>query len=640
MTKKRYLKVLALAAILSITAAACGGGGGSSNKTNPPATSGAPSLAGGTYRTAIEDFGFTGAFDPTGEYLGNAWGLYSDLLLRTLVTYKHVLGLAGDEIVPDLATDTGQVSSDGLTYTFHLKDGIKFAPPVNREITSADVLYAFQRIDSKALVAQYGSYYDGTVEGMDAPVAKPAEGVTISGIKTPDDKTIVFTLQQPTGDFIYRLAMPATAPVPPEVGKCFTKAGDYGRDVVSSGPYMIRGADKIDISSCGAIKPMSGFDPTKRLIVVRNPNYNDGKPGADPSDDPAVRENNVDGISITINTNTNDIFDKVSAGELDGTWASIPPTEILQNYLTDPNLKDKLHADPGDRTWYITMNTLVPPFDDIHVRKAVNYALDKAAMLQAVGGPTFGEIATHIMPPSVLDFGGETYDPYQSPNEAGDIKAAQNEMSQSKYDKNHDGKCDDPVCQNLLFVNRNYDPWTKYTPIIQNNLSALGITVKPRELDTGTAYTTIQTVKNLVPIAANAGWGKDYADPFTFADLLFGSGGILCTGQVNYSEAGMTQDQAKECGVESQWNATHPDQWSTDADIDHCEGLADQERTDCWVQYDKKMMEEVVPWVPYRWATNITVVGDSVTKYEFDQFAGAISWCHIAVDNNVDPNTI
>jgi len=632
-TKKRYLRVLALAAVLSIAAAACGGGGGGEATSTPSEPTGNVTK-GGTYRTAIEDFGFTGAFDPTGEYLGSAWGLYSGMLLRTLLTYKHVLGLAGDDLVPDLATDLPEVSTDQLTYTFHLKPNVKFGPPVDRVITSKDIAYAFQRIDSQALVAQYGSYYDGVVEGMDGPVDKPADAINISGIKTPNDTTISFTLQQPTGDFLYRLAMPATAPVPPEVGKCFPKAGDYGRDVISSGPYMILGEDKLDISSCGSIKPISGFDPTKRLTFVRNPNY-------DPStDDPTIRENNVDGVDIVIDTNTNDIFDKISAGELDGSWQSTPPTEILQNYLTDPSLKDKLHADPGDRTWYITMNTLVPPFDDIHVRKAVNFAIDKAAMLQAVGGPTFGQIATHIMPPTVLDFGGETYDPYESPNESGDINKAKEEMSQSKYDKNGDGKCDDSVCNNVLFVNRNIPPWTKYSPIIQNNLSALGITLKPRELDTGTAYTTIQTVKNLVPIAANAGWGKDYADPFTFADLLFGSGGILCTGQVNYSEAGMTQAQAKECGVTAEWNATHPDQWDTDKDIDHCEGLADQERTDCWIQYDKKIMEDIVPWVPYRWATNITVLGDSVTKYEFDQFAGTISWAHIAVNNNVNPATL
>src|SRR5213078_3136749 len=116
-------------------------------------------------------------------------------------------------------------------------------------------------------------YYDGTITGMNGPVDKPAQDISISGITTPDDSTIVFHLQKPTGDFLYRLAMPATAPIPEEVGKCFTKAGDYGRDVISSGPYMIKGEDKLNTSSCSTIKPISGFDPTKFMTIVRNPSY-------------------------------------------------------------------------------------------------------------------------------------------------------------------------------------------------------------------------------------------------------------------------------------------------------------------------------------------------------------------------------
>src|SRR6266516_6564760 len=98
-------------------------------------------------------------------------------------------------------------------------------------------------------------------------------------------------------------------------------------------------------------------------------------------------------MDIVIDTNTSDIFDKVTAGQLDGSWPSNPPPATLQNYLTDPNLKSRLHSDPGDRTWYITMNLLTPPFDDIHVRKAVNYAIDKAALQKAWGGPIHGQIA-------------------------------------------------------------------------------------------------------------------------------------------------------------------------------------------------------------------------------------------------------
>jgi peptide/nickel transport system substrate-binding protein len=640
-TKRKLLGALALTVVLGLIAAACGGGGGAKSTTGTgtgvsgaSTSGGGPSQTGqkgGTYRTAIEDFGYTNGFDPTGEYLGTAWGLYSDMLLRNLVTYKHIEGVPGDQIVPDIASDLPQVSPDGLTYTFKLKSGVKFGPPVDRDVTSHDIEYAFERINTKSLVAQYGFYYDGVIKGMDGQAKKPAP---ISGIETPDDQTIIFHLEKPTGDLLYRLAMPATAPMPKEVAGCFTKAGDYGRDVISSGPYMIAGEDKLDISSCSTIKPISGFDPTKVMTFVRNPNYDAS------TDSPDVRANNIDGLQITIDTNTADIFQKIQSGDLDGSWASTPPTPVEQQYLTNPDLKGLLHADPGDRTWYITMNLLTPPFDDPHVRAAVNYAIDKQQLQKVWGGPIHGDIATHINPPTVLDFGGETFDPYKTPDEAGSVDLAKKEMAKSKYDTNHDGTCDASACKNILYLNRNSPPHVNMGPTITQNLAAIGLQLKERDLDTGTCYTTIQTVNKLVPISSCPGWGKDYADPSTFA-VLFHSSGISCTGQVNYSELGMDAKKAAECGanVTAAYNQVKP-VLNADSEIDHCNTLSGTDRTDCWIQFDKDLMTKYIPWVPYLWATAITVVGKSVTHYEFDQFAGAISWCHISVDNGIDPNTL
>jgi peptide/nickel transport system substrate-binding protein len=616
---------VALGSILAVVGAAC-----SSNNNGGSSGSSTTVKKGGTYRTAVESFGFTGAFDPTGEYLGGAFGLYSELLLRNLVTYKHILGAPGDVIVPDLATDTGTVSSDGLTYTFTLKDGVKFGPPLDRPITSADVAYAFQRINTKALVAQYYFYYAGTIEGMDGN-AKSADQ-TISGIETPDAKTIIFHLTQPTGDFLYRLAMPAAAPMPKEVAGCFTKAGDYGRDVISSGPYMILGSDQLDASSCDTIQPISGYDPTKFMKIVRNPDY-------DPStDSPDVRSNYLDGVDIEIDTNTDDIFNKIQAGTLDGSWASTPSATVESQYLNDPSLKPLLHSDPGDRTWYLFMNLLTPPFDDIHVRKAVNYIIDKAAIQKVWGGPIHGDIASHIMPPTVLPGFPADYNPYPSAGDAGDEAKAKDEMKQAtKYDTNGDGVCDVAACQDVLMINRSSPPQVDMTPILTADLAKIGITLKARELDTSTAYTTTQTVNKLIPFGANAGWGKDYADPSTFA-VLFHSSGITCNGSINYSNVGITAAEAKECGVTDAFNATggataNP---GVDSEIDNCNKtpLSDA-RNQCWVKLDQDLMENVVPWVPYLFAKNLTIVGKSVTKYVFDQFSGYISFCHIAVNNDV-----
>jgi peptide/nickel transport system substrate-binding protein len=572
---------------------------------------------GGVYHTAVEDFGFTGSFDPTGEYLGEAWGLYS-MMLRGLMTYRHVGGLAGAVPVPDLATNSGRRSADGLTYTFHIKPGVKFGPPLNRDVTSQDVAYAFQRINTRSLVAQYGFYYDGVIKGMTGQAAHPAP---VSGISTPDPHTIVFHLTKPTGDFLDRLAMPATAPIPHEVARCFTRAGDYGRDVISSGPYMIQGEQNLHFGTCSALHPIAGFVPARKMVLVRNPNY-------DPTtDSPQIRHNYVDGVSIVIDTNTNDIFEKIKTGQLDGSLASSPPRPLIKAYLSDPSRRKFLHENAGDRTWYVTMNLLTPPFDSVFVRRAVNWVLNKRSFLQSWGGHPGGDIAKSVFPPTVLP-GIANYDPYATPNEAGSIAKAKAAMKQSPYDHNHDGVCDSSVCRDVLFLTRTTPPQHLMTSSIVDRLKAIGITLHVRAVDKGTGYTIIQTVKRLVPISAVPGWGKDYADPSTFA-VLFDSSGISCFGQINYSEVGMTRAQAQACGVLSAWQSRPPP--SVDRALGQCNSLSGGPRASCWVKFDHTVMEKIVPWVPYLWGHAITITNPHVSHYEFDQFGGIIALVNIAM---------
>jgi peptide/nickel transport system substrate-binding protein len=617
--RRQYVRLVGLALALALVAAACGGGG---NKSSSSGQQAAPAK-GGVLRTAISDFGFVDGFDPTGEYTAVGIGIYG-AMLRSLMGYKHVAGPPGNELVPDLASAPPEISSDGLKYTFKLKPNIKWAPPLNRAVTSKDVAYAFQRINTEPLVAQYGFYYNGVVKGMDGK-AKSAD-TKISGIETPDDQTIIFNLDKPTGDFLYRIAQPATAPIPEEVAKCFTKAGDYGRYVISSGPYMIQGADKLDISSCKAMKPISGFDASKNLTLVRNPNYDQATDN--------TRSNYVDGITVTVDTNVDDIFSRIQAGDLDSSISDQPPKPVLQQYLTDPAKKPYLHSNSGDRTWYLTMNWAVPPFDDLHVRKAANWIMDKAGILQAWGGSTFGDIATHNIPPIVLgEKLGSDYNPYPSEGNHGDEAKAKEEMKQSKYDTNKDGVCDAKECSNLVMPNRNTPVFTDSEAVVVSSLAKIGIKVKPRELASSAAYTTIQTVKNQIPIAMNPGWGKDYADAYTFTFPEWDSRSIKPTGNSNYPLQGMTPDQAKTMGIPYPQGVTIP---SIDADNDACQKIASDQpdqRNQCFADIDKKLMETALPWVPYLWAKNITLTGTTVTKFEFDQFSGYLSYTQMAVNN-------
>jgi ABC-type oligopeptide transport system substrate-binding subunit len=182
-------------------------------------------------------------------------------------------------------------------------------------------------------------------------------------------------------------------------------------------------------------------------------------------------------------------------------------------------------------------------------------------------------------------------------------------------------------------INRNVTPFTDAEAVVVSSLDKIGIKVKPRELASSAAYTTIQTVKNKIPIALNAGWGKDYADPYAFVGALFDGRSIIATGNTNYPLIGLTPDKAKELDVSIPAGVTVP---SVDSDVDTCQKIpntqADQ-RNECFANIDKKLMEEAVPWVPYLWVNNLTVTGKTVTKWEFDQFAGYLSFTQMAVNN-------
>ena len=625
--------VATLACVAAFGLAACGGddddaaettgGGGSDDITavieqlGGPIDIGEPA-PGGTYRIANTDFAQSDGFDPSGEYFGSAWTIYNSLMLRTLVSYPFTAGPAGNELVADLATEIPEASEDGLTYTFTLKEGVEFGPPVNRAVTSEDIAFAFERIGTPSVAAQYGFYYN-VIEGMEEFAAGDAD--TISGIATPDPQTISFTLTAPTGDFLYRLAMPATAPIPEEVARCHTRAAEYGRYVIASGPYMIDGSDELDISSCATQDPISGFNPNTGLNLVRNPNY-------DPAtDDTEIRQSNPDRFEISVNTNLDDIFTKIERGELEGSFET-PPNAVLRRYLQDPDIREKLRVNSGDRLWFMYMNLTTPPFDDVHVRKALNLVMDLEGIQRAWGGPVQGSTPTDVLPDTMMpSLTSDAYAPFQQPPFAGDVEAAKAEMAQSKYDTDQDGICDAPACKGIVNVNRNFAPWSTMSPIIEQSAAEIGLEIETRELSRSAVNDESSTTSRKIPISAGNGWGKDYADPSTFM-VLFDGRNLIPSGNTAFSLVGVTEQQAGPLGVTIPAGGVP----SVDADIDACNPLTGEERTSCWEALDKKITEEIVPWVPLMDATAIDLIGPSVTRYDMDQNGTEMALSRVAVD--------
>jgi ABC-type oligopeptide transport system substrate-binding subunit len=247
--------------------------------------------------------------------------------------------------------------------------------------------------------------------------------------------------------------------------------------------------------------------------------------------------------------------------------------------------------------------------------------MDKEGLQRAWGGPLKGEIATHVLPDAMLGGALEGYDPYP----ANEIAAAKVEMAKSRYDSDGDGLCDSSACEAVLNISTNVSTPRALEPVVDASLARIGIELETREVSD--PFSVIQTVGKNVPFSLVPSWSKDYADPATYA-ALFSSRSIIPKGNVNYSLVGITPSLAGDVGADGTVQGIP----SVDADIERCIALLGDERTACWAQLDRTIMEDVVPWVPYLDRTNVDVIGPAVAAYEYDQFTGSTAYAHVAVD--------
>ena len=277
------------------------------------------------------------------------------------------------------------------------------------------------------------------------------------------------------------------------------------------------------------------------------------------------------------------------------------------------------------------------------MRKAVQYIVDKDALVKGYGGSLHADPATTIDPPSVLP-ATANYNPYNQNGFAGDLTAAQDAMKQSVYDTNQDGMCDAPECKFLLLAN-NTSPWTNMNPILVQDLAKIGLTAQLSEVKPDVVNSQTVTVNKLIPMSFGQGWAKDFGSPYGFDFFVFNGTTISCTGSYDQGLLGMTADQAKECGVTDAYNKAitfYPDHKlpSIDADMAKCvqeEGDAQQQ---CYADMDKVTMEQGMTWVPWSWGKNLIITSPTVTQYVYDQNAGDPAWAHIAVNNGAAPENV
>lgn len=598
---------------------------GSDGTEGAAPTPDAPVPRGGTLRVAVPDFWVDGVeLDPQRAYGGPGWELDRCCLFRTLYSYNgRSTEEGGGQLRPDLAVGSPEVSPDGLSWTFRLRQGLRFAPPFeDTPITALDLVRALERtarVSSPAV--GYGFYYEA-IRGFGDYAAGEADSIV--GLETPDDRTLVVRLDQVTGDLAYRFSLPATSPIPQ--GAADGHDADYARFLVASGPYMIEGSQRLDPSAPpDEQQPAAGFAPPSitgdgsverpgSLVLVRNPSWEWATD--------SLRAALPDRIELTLGgLDDQDAARLVDAGVVDLAFGGSSPFEQVERYRDDPALADRLFEHPDDFSFAVTMNLAVPPFDDVHVRRAVASAINKEALLDIVSRPPHlplghsGVVAAHVAP-DVLEGGLlRAFDPYPYAQEA-----ARAEMRASAYDRTGDGRCDARVCRNVRALVPDVGVNPGVARAIRDDLADLGIELQLEIRPLDSFFRLIFDPSERIAVVIPDIWGKDYPEGGGWFLALFDRSGCC-----NTSLIGATPEELRRWGYSVTLVPSAEDR------LDACLQRRGVARTQCWAELDQYLMMEVVSRINYLFIEHAQVVSERVVAYSFDQFSGLPALDRIAL---------
>jgi len=463
MTKRGAVaRLLVVVAAAVLVLAACGedeDGGG------PQA--GEP-VQGGTLTVTFQ--GEPTELDPAIAWEITSWSI-ERLTYETFLTYASEAGEPGTELVPALASEVpsaenGGISADGKVYTFHLREGVKFAPPIDREVTAADFKWSFERMMKEPL-APATFFYTGIKGAQDFMDGKADE---IVGFKAVDDSTVEITLDAPDSSFLMAMTMPFTSVMPKEwaarVGK------DIKRKPLGTGPFVIK-----------------SWTPGQRIVAERNPNYwDEGKPY-------------LDRIDFDLATNTSTALLRLQNGEVDVLGDGIPAADY-QRIKNDPTWSKYTYDAPEIAWYYVFLNVLEKPFDDVRVRQAVNAAIDTAKIQKIMGGQAkaLGQIYPDGMPGHQPDKSFYAYDP----------AAAKKLLAEAGY----------PDGLKTTFYSHNVDPFPKIAQAVQADLKAVGIEADIEQMDKATYWDFISLKKSHAGIGLSD-WYQDFPDPSDWIGPLF-----------------------------------------------------------------------------------------------------------------------
>ncbi|MGY1732476.1 ABC transporter substrate-binding protein [Geodermatophilus sp. SYSU D01045] len=497
---------LALVVLLVVVVAVGCSGGGDGDSGVPVLGDGpnagvdgvrAPSDAtGGTLRVVTSE---VDSLDPQRSYQPGVWNLMR-LYTRTLVTYAGEPGRTG-ELVPDLATDLGTTPDGGLSWTFTLKQGVRFEN--GRAITSRDVKYGIERSFASDVVVGGPTYVVDLLDDPENPYAGPYQDeapdkLGLAAIETPDDATITFRLRSAQPDFPYVLALPSSSPVPVEND---TGAG-YGTDPVSSGPYAV-----------------TTVDAATGIVLDRNPQW-------DPATDD-VRTALPDRVVVRTGLTTLERDQQLLAGSADvdvsGTGLhAATAARLAEGAGGDVPLSDRVDDLTTGAVRLLALPTDVAPMTDPNCRAAVAAAIDRGAVQEVVGGPD-NAVRTSQLWPRSLGGGPEDPDPGPDPGAAREALAA----------------CGQPDGFSTVLAVPDAQASVAVAEEVAGQLAGVGITAEVRPLPATSFYATdVGSPDNVARSGVGivlATWTADFPTPGSFLVPLVDGRSVSPVGNTNYA---------------------------------------------------------------------------------------------------------
>ena len=462
--------------------------------TPPPARSERPTPSSGQAKIAPELLQTperVGDDKPTGGVFRRLWAdpptldpaLVTDgtsyaIVIELFSGLVKLTGESDDPIAMDLA-ESYSVSNGGKTYKFILRDDSKFSD--GSPVTATDFKWSWERAALPETESPIVDEFLGDIIGVQAII--DGEATTAEGIEVIDDLTLQVTIDAPKPYFIAKLTYPIAFVV--NADNVTASGENWTDDPVGTGPFVLK-----------------SYSIGERMILSKNPNY-----WGDPAYLDEVQLLLAGGSAMAMYEN--DEIDITGIGLADLERVTDPEEELS---------KDVIEVPPSFSTSYIGFNVEEAPFDDVHFRRALNFAVDK----QLVANAVFSDLvrpATGVIPPGFVGFNPDLE------GLAFDEKKAKEELAKSKYA--------DPETRPRIVITL---PGTGGSPSLTTEVVAdmwrrtLEVDVEIQQVEWATFLQDLH--RNRLQ-AFSLAWQADYPDPHTFVDVLFRTGSSI--NNTNYS---------------------------------------------------------------------------------------------------------